>query len=264
MKDTVPDPESQRADHIHPPGALTWTSAADRNRKLIPWRRAVSMTFAEQPRCLRVALGALDHLFNAKTGYAYPTNAAIADMIGLPINKVQEALLALENDGAIVRLTKITPGGQRQRLIFPATALLPSSAVTPTVGVGGHPQQAGVHNLNKRRPRLPRTQLDYARLAASPAARPRDDGQDSARGPTGWPSEQRSLPQERGPTRGPGGRGPQSEAREREDGSGAAQVPPLEATPSGRRSLTLADTARLVAEVHRRWGKAQEQKRDSK
>ena len=37
--------------------------------------RAVSMTFAQQPRCLRVAW-ALDHLFNAKTGYAYPTTSS--------------------------------------------------------------------------------------------------------------------------------------------------------------------------------------------
>ena len=66
-----------------PPGALTWASPAERNRKLIPWRRAISQTFAERPRCLRVAW-ALDHLFNAKTGYAYPTNADIANMIGLP------------------------------------------------------------------------------------------------------------------------------------------------------------------------------------
>ena len=123
-----------------PSGALTWASAAERNRKLIPWRRAISMTFAEQPRCLRVAW-ALDHLFNAKTGYAYPLNKHLANMTGLPINKVQDALLALESDGAILRITRVTPGGRTQRLIYPATALLPTPAVgvavTPTMGVGG-------------------------------------------------------------------------------------------------------------------------------
>ena len=150
-----------------PSGALTWASAAERNRKLIPWRRAISMTFAERPRCLRVAW-ALDGLFNGKCGYAYPVNADLTNMTGLPINKVQDALLALESDGAILRITRVTPGGRTQRLIYPATALLPTPAVgvavTPTMGVGGHPQQVGVHNL--KRARLPKTELERARLAA--------------------------------------------------------------------------------------------------
>jgi hypothetical protein len=80
-----------------PSGALTWGSAAERNKRLMPWRRAVSMTFAEQPRCLRVAW-ALDHLFNAKTAYAYPLNKRLVDMTRLPINRVQESL---ESDGAL-------------------------------------------------------------------------------------------------------------------------------------------------------------------
>jgi hypothetical protein len=127
-----------------PSGALTWASAAERNRKLIPWRRAISMTFAERPRCLRVAW-ALDGLFNGKSGYAYPVNADLANMTGLPINKVQDALLALESDGAILRIT--TSGARRQRLIYPATALLPTpavgQAVTPTMGVGVTPSRWG-------------------------------------------------------------------------------------------------------------------------
>jgi hypothetical protein len=159
-----------------PSGALTWGSAAERNKRLMPWRRAVSMTFAEQPRCLRVAW-ALDHLFNAKTRYAYPRNKHLADMTGLPINKVQESLATLESDGAIVRLTIVQPNGQKQRVIYAATTLLPSpEGVGPPlpVGVGGHPQwggvrghpqQVGVHNLIKRA-RLPKTELDHARLAA--------------------------------------------------------------------------------------------------
>src|SRR5262249_53573518 len=130
--------------------------------------RAISMTFAERPRCLRVAW-ALDGLFNGKCGYAYPVNADLTNMTGLPINKVQDALLALESDGAILRITRVQPNGQQQRLIYPATALLPTPAVglavTPTMGVGGHPQQVGVDNLIKRA-RLPKTELERARLAA--------------------------------------------------------------------------------------------------
>ena len=169
-----------------PSGALTWGSTAERNKRLMPWRRAVSTAFAEQPRCLRVAW-ALDHLFNAKTGYAYPPNKHLADMTGLPINKVQEALLTLESDGAIVRVTMVWHG-RKQRVIYPAKALIPTPAVgvgvTPTVGVGGHPQQVGAHNLNKIA-RLPKSELARARLAA----KLREEREASERGTgVGFPS----------------------------------------------------------------------------
>ena len=133
------------------------------------------MTFAQQPRCLRVAW-ALDHLFNAKTGYAYPHNKQLAKMTGLPINKVQEALLTLESDGAIVRRSIVRPNGQPQRVIYAATALLPSvegvgpppalgvGGQPPWGGVGGHPRQVGAYNL--KTPRMPKTELARARLAA--------------------------------------------------------------------------------------------------
>ena len=130
------------------------------------------MTFAERPRCLRVAW-ALDGLFNSKSGYAYPGNARLANMTGLPINKVQEALLTLESDGAIVRVTIVRPNGQNQRVIYPANALIPTPAVgvgvTPTAGVGGHPQQVGVHNLIKKA-RLPKSELDRARTRGQASA----------------------------------------------------------------------------------------------
>ena len=141
-----------------PSGVLTWGSAGERNKRLMRWRRAVSMTFTHQPRCLRVAW-ALDHLFNAKTGYAYPHNKHLAEMTGLPIIKVQETLLKLESDGAIVRRTIVLPNGQPQRVIYAATALLPNTEGVgpplsvgvvgrpPWVGVGGHRRQVGAHNL---------------------------------------------------------------------------------------------------------------------
>jgi hypothetical protein len=121
-----------------PSDALTWGSAGERNKRLMPWRRAVSMTFARQPRCLRVAW-ALDHLFNAKTGYAYPHNKQLANMTGLPINKVQEALLTLESDGAIVRRSIVRPNGQPQRVIYAATAppQRRGGGATPLGGGGG-------------------------------------------------------------------------------------------------------------------------------
>ena len=179
-----------------PSDALTWDSAGERNKRLMRWRRAVSMTFTHQPRCLRVAW-ALDHLFNAKTGYAYPHNKHLAEMTGLPIIKVQEALLKLESDGAIVRRT-IVRDGQPQRVIYAATALLPSAegvgpplsvgvgGQPPWGGVGGHPQQVGAHNLIKNA-RIPKTELARARLAA----KRREEREASERGKgVGFPSSE--------------------------------------------------------------------------
>jgi hypothetical protein len=151
--------------HIAPSGALTWDSPAQRNGLLKVWRRAVMTMFGEQPRCLRVAW-ALDHLFNVKTGYAFPTNGWLAEETSLKENKVQSALKELEDGCAIVRGWVTHSNGQKQRVIYPARAIIPTHRGTPTVGVGGDPQQVGVHNL-RRRPRLPKTQMDYARLAAA-------------------------------------------------------------------------------------------------
>ena len=184
-----------------PSDALTWASAGERNKKLMRWRRAVSMTFAEQPRCLRVAW-ALDHLFNAKTGYAYPHNKQLANMTGLPINKVQEALLILESDGAIVRRSIVRPNGQPQRVIFAATALLPSAegvgpplsvgvgGKPPWVGVGGHPRQVGAHNLIKNA-RLPKTELAHARTRGQASGGTRGLGAPHGRGLSEQRSDQR-------------------------------------------------------------------------
>jgi hypothetical protein len=77
---------------------------------------------------------------------------------------VQEALEKLDSDGAIARVFLVRPDGRKQRVIYPATTLL-HAEVTPTVGVGGHPQHAGVHNLIQRA-RPPKTELARARLAA--------------------------------------------------------------------------------------------------
>ena len=83
---------------------LAWHSAAERNKLLKQWRRAVCVYFGEQTRCLRIAW-VLGDLFNAKTGYAYPNNRYLADETGIAENKVRAALLALEQSGAIVRRT---------------------------------------------------------------------------------------------------------------------------------------------------------------
>jgi hypothetical protein len=157
MTDQVSDPTSNVK--IFPPqGVLKWRSAAQRNRLLKIWRKAVFGIFGEQSRCVRVSW-ALADLFNARTGYAYPSNAWLADECLMAENKVQATLRTLELGRAIVR-GWVVHNGQKRRVIYPASALVP----TPTVGVGGHPQQLGVLNLSKIR--APRTELERARLAA--------------------------------------------------------------------------------------------------
>jgi hypothetical protein len=141
-----------------PPGALTWESAAQRNRLLKLWRQAVMATFGESSRCVRLAW-ALDHLFNAKTGYAYASNPYLADETHIPENKMREALRELELGRAIVR-GSVVHNGKQQRVIYPSAALLPR----PSLGQGGLPQQPG--HLNLRRIRLPKSQFEYAARAA--------------------------------------------------------------------------------------------------
>ena len=92
-----------------PPGVLTWSSNAERNKLLIAWRRAVCIAFGEQTRCLRVAW-ILDNLFNPKTGYAHPSNKYLAIETGIAENKVRAALGILEAGGAITRRTIIRNG----------------------------------------------------------------------------------------------------------------------------------------------------------
>jgi hypothetical protein len=165
-----------------PSAAITWETPAQRNRLLDRWRHAVSVAFAEQPRCLRVAW-ALDHLFNLKTGFAYPSNPSWQRKQGAPRN-VQKALEALEADGAIVRTITVQTGGQRWRAIYPATSVL-MVAGTSTVDVGGHVHQADVHNL-RRTPRLPKSEIERARLAAQIT----DKRERRVRGEQGGPSEE--------------------------------------------------------------------------
>jgi hypothetical protein len=144
-----------------PRGALTWRSSAERNRMLKLWRGAVLATFGDSSRCVRLAW-VLSDSFNAKLGYAFATNGWLARETFIAENKVQATLAALEQGGAIMRTWVVRQNGQKQRAIYPSRTLIP----TPTVGVGGDPQQPGVHNLSRRTPRLPKTQLEIARRFA--------------------------------------------------------------------------------------------------
>jgi hypothetical protein len=140
--DTALGTDTQR---IAPPGALTWDSPAQRNRRLRAWRKAVSLTFAEQPRCLRVAW-ALDHLFNARTGFCNASNTYLASETGLTPRNLQKALAALESDGALVRGVTVQKSGQRWRAIYPAKTILTVGGARLPVDMGGHVYQVDVHS----------------------------------------------------------------------------------------------------------------------
>jgi hypothetical protein len=135
-----------------PHGALTWQSPQQKARALRPWRSAVCKTFSD--RSLRVAW-VLSDLFNASKGYAFATDAHLAQETGLPLNKVQEALTALERGGAIIRMNRKN-GSRAIRHIYPSAALIP-----PQIGGYNTPRQPGGQN----RIRTPRTQLEASHLA---------------------------------------------------------------------------------------------------
>jgi hypothetical protein len=139
-----------------PPGALTWRSAAERNRQIAAWRRAVLTRFGQQTRALRVAW-ALESLFNVKRGYAFASNQYLADATGMAMRDVQKGLLALEGE-AIIRV--VNRGRTTTRAVWPRRMWLADD--TSTVDVSRHVHPVDVHNLRK----LPRTsQLAYARAA---------------------------------------------------------------------------------------------------
>jgi hypothetical protein len=120
-----------------PRSVLTWRSAAERNKLLDLWRLAVFAMFGEQSRCIRLAW-VLAELFHGKTGYAYAGNLWLAKNTLIAENKVRTTLAMLEAAGAIRRIW-ITHNGQKQRVIYPATGILPR----PTVGQGGSPSKWG-------------------------------------------------------------------------------------------------------------------------
>jgi hypothetical protein len=128
-----------------PRGVLTWRSSAERNKLLDLWRLAVFAMFAEQSRCIRLAW-VLATLFNAKTGYAFASNGWLAKNTLLRENKLRESLAALEAAGAILRGWRTQTNGQKQRVIYPATDILPPA---PRWGRGGAPASGAPESEKK-------------------------------------------------------------------------------------------------------------------
>src|SRR5690348_6613835 len=86
-----------------PVEALTWSTAAQRNRCLLEWRRAVFALFGDQSRCMRT-LWVLSELFNTKLVYANPSDLHLARETGLALNKLEETLTLLDRAKAIIRV----------------------------------------------------------------------------------------------------------------------------------------------------------------
>lgn len=189
-----------KAPTITPPGALTWASPAERNRRLKVWRRAVFAVFGEQARCARLACVLMD-LFNVKRGYAFPTNSYLAGETNMAVNKLRATLLILESGGAIIRAEVINAAtGQTQRVIYPASAIIPRPALghgggAPPWGRGGEPQQPGHQNLR----RIPRIQSSQFALAQADSTRRDERNRHGKRVPSSAPDsapEQVAAPQD--------------------------------------------------------------------
>jgi len=180
-----------------PSDTLTWASAAERNRLLKLWRHAVIVRFGERPRCIRLAWVLMD-LFNVKSGYAFPTNYYLAEETNMWVSHVGETLLILESGGAIIRAEIANPAiGQPQRIIYPATAIIPRPALgqggrspalgqggrSPTLGQRGEPQQPGHQNLR----RIPRIQSSQIALAKADSTRRDERKRHGERGPASAP-----------------------------------------------------------------------------
>ena len=178
-----------KAPTITPPGALTWASPAERNRRLKVWRRAVFAVFGEQARCARLACVLMD-LFNVKRGYAFPTNSYLAGETNMAVNKLRATLLILESGGAIIRAEVINAAtGQTQRVIYPASAIIPRPALghgggAPPWGRGGEPQQPGHQNLR----RIPRIQSSQFALAQADSTRRDERNRHGKRVPSSAPN----------------------------------------------------------------------------
>jgi hypothetical protein len=145
-------------DCAAPAGALTWRTAAERNKRLGAWRRAVLTRYGEQTRALRVAW-VLEGLFNTKRGYAFPSNEYLADATGMSVSDVQKGLRALDGE-AIIRVLKRSR--TTTRAVWPKRMW--SADDIAAVATSRHSHDVAIHNLR----RLPPTsQLAYARTASA-------------------------------------------------------------------------------------------------
>jgi hypothetical protein len=129
--------------NVTPPSALTWNTPGQKARLIYAWRKAVGKRFARSARVMHVAW-TLEWLL--KDGYAYATDAYLSRETGIPVNKIQEALKALEDAGVIVRASVFVDGKPRRR-IWPSKELL--GELHPDAGASDTPRQE--REINPRR-----------------------------------------------------------------------------------------------------------------
>jgi hypothetical protein len=152
-----------------PADALTWKTPKQKYKGMFAWRVAVMVKFVGHDRPVRIAW-LLDCLC-WKEGFAFATDSYISKTLGIPLNKVQQALTQLERAGAIIRASSFVDG-KPQRRIWPSTKIISPATGgmdTPRDGRGDTPRNGGTDSLQypttPRRGRISATQ-QAARLDA--------------------------------------------------------------------------------------------------
>ncbi|HEY6734354.1 MAG TPA: hypothetical protein VI256_11255, partial [Roseiarcus sp.] len=230
-----------------PKDALTWKNARQRSIRMFGWQVAVSTEFPTSVRIVRIAW--LLSSLCQKEGYAFATDAYISETLGIPLNKVQQALTELQGAGAIVRASSFVDG-IAQRKIWPSTKIIPPTAGgmdTPRDDRVDTPHGGGRDSIqytrSRKSSRISSTAEDAKRDAERRERRRAtasdDDGQDT-------PSDERGAPQARprAPSEFGSGEVTQVEALEAEIvpddiETGALEAPPrpivvqMDAVPDG-------------------------------
>jgi hypothetical protein len=166
------------------------------------WQCAVTTRFASSARVVRIAW--LLSLLSQKEGYAFPTDGYISETLGIPVNKVQQALTELERAGAIIRASSFVHG-KPQRRIWPAIKIIPPTAGgmdTPRDDRVDAPRGGGTDSIE--RPRSRKTgRISTTAEAAKRDAERREQREQQRRGTASGDDSQNTLSDERGAPQAP-------------------------------------------------------------
>lgn len=127
-----------------PDGALRWSGRAEKAERLMSWRRGILRHFRGKGTALGVAWE-LQGLFS-DDGFAYPSDGFLAEVVGVPRNRIQAVLAEMEKVGAIVRAHAIV-GRKVERRIFPGAKVADEQHLK--FGCSVHPK-FGSHNTNRK------------------------------------------------------------------------------------------------------------------
>lgn len=107
---------------VVPEGAMSWDDSKEKGRRLYEWLRAVFAHFPGEGRVAKVA-AILQNLFNfdqRRGGYAFVSNAGLAELATVPIDKVELTMTKLAEAGFIIRTHTFTRTGEPERHTWPA------------------------------------------------------------------------------------------------------------------------------------------------